>query len=227
MPGGWFWSLLGKDGSSQLEVDATFFAARSRSMPLPYGSLGHYRSCVRFSLANTQAANSRLWEIRNTATNLIVPTRMLVQWTQTGGHTASIRDSLQLFKCTSFTAVDTTNTVTPTVSTRKGSMAAAPGGAAIRHVTVAGAAAGMTGGTLTKDGGFVSAIDQYLIQTVSATIQLMPVFKEMFDDVNGTHPFAFTQNEGMELENEVLLGAAAASSVIVDFSWAEVPTSAF
>ncbi|HKR49468.1 MAG TPA: hypothetical protein VJT72_07785 [Pseudonocardiaceae bacterium] len=191
--------------------------------PIPYGALGHYRSAVRFSLANTQAANSRLWEVRNThATNLIIPTRLEVRWTQTGNHTASIRDSLQLFRLTSFSAVDTTNTVTPTVSPRRASMAAAPGGVAIRHVTVAGAAAGMTGGTLTKDGGASAIMEQWLIQTTSATIQLVPVVKEMLDDVNGTHPFALVQNEGLMIENEVLLGAAAASSVVVDFSWAEV-----
>lgn len=223
----WLHRVLGKDGVSQLEVDATFFAGRERVMPLPYGTLGHYRSTVRFSLVASQAANSRLWEIRNTTTNYIIPTRLNIQWTQTAAHTASIRDSLQLFRCTSFTAVDTTNTVTPTVSPRKATMAAAPGGAAIRHVTVAGASAGMTGGTLTKDGGFSSAIEIWLIQTTSATIQLMPVTKEMLDDVNGTHPFVLAQNEGLELENEVLLGAAAGSSVVVDFSWAEVPTTVF
>lgn len=211
------------NGGTVAEVDGTNHRSQRVAIrPLDHGSLGHYRSSVRFSLANTQAANSRLWEIRNTSTNVIVPTRLNIQWTQTGNHTASIRDSLQLFRCTSFTAVDTTNTVTPTVSLRKTGMAAVPGGAAIRHVTVAGAAAGMTGGTLTKDGGASSMIELFLIQTTSATIQLMPVIKEMLDDVNGTHPFALAQNEGLELENEVLLGAAAASSIVVDFSWAEV-----
>lgn len=191
--------------------------------PIPYGALGHYRSAVRFALVNTQAANSRLWEIRNThATNIIIPTRLEIRWTQIGNHTASIRDSLQLFRLTNFSAVDTTNTVTPTVSPRRNSMAAVPGGAAIRHVTVAGAAAGMTGGTLTKDGGASAILENYLIQTVSATIQLSPVVKELLDDVNGTHPFALVQNEGLMIENEVLLGAAASSSVVVDFSWAEV-----
>lgn len=191
--------------------------------PIPYTTLGHYRSAVRFSLVVTQAAASRLWEVRNThATNLIIPTRIEVRWLQTANHTASIRDSIQLYRATGFSAVDTTNTVTPTASPRRASMAAAPGGAAIRHVTVAGAAAGMTGGTVTKDGGAASMVEQWLLQTTSATIQLAPVVKEMLDDVNGTHPFVLIQNEGLVLENEVLLGAAAGSSVVVDFSWAEV-----
>ena len=191
--------------------------------PIPHGALGHYRSSVRFALANAQAAASRLWEIRNTSTNLIIPTRLEVRWTQTAAHTAAILDALQLFRLTAFTAVDTTNTVTPTASVRRTSgMAAAPGGAAIRHVTVAGVAAGMTGGTLTKDGGFASIIEQWLLLAQPTASTIVPIIKEMLDDVNGAHPFVLAQNEGLEIENQVLLGAAAGSSVTVDFSWAEV-----
>lgn len=198
-------------------------AAHVALKPIPYGSLGHYRSTVRFALINAQAANSRLWEIRNThATNLIVPTRLEVRWLQLGAHTAAIRDSIQLFRVTAFSAVDTTNTVTPTVSPKRASMAAVPGGAAIRHVTVAGAAAGMTGGTLTKDGGAVSILEQWLLAAQPTAGTVAQIQKEMVDDVNGTHPFVLVQNEGLILENEVLLGAAASSSVTVDFSWAEV-----
>ena len=40
--------------------------------PIPHGSLGHYRVAVRFALVATQAANSRLFELRNTTTNLII-----------------------------------------------------------------------------------------------------------------------------------------------------------
>jgi hypothetical protein len=164
-----------------------------------------------------------LWEVRNTSTNIIIPTRLRVMWTLTAAHTAAIRDSIQLFRCTSFTAVDTTNTVTPTVSVKRtAGMAAAPGGAAIRHVTVAGAAAGMTGGTMTKDGGASSILEQWLLAAVPTAGPTTSLTAELLDDVNGTHPFALAQNEGLELENEVLLGAAAGSSVVVDFSWAEV-----
>src|SRR5437867_161886 len=66
--------------------------------PLP-ASVGHYRVSVRFAIIAAQAANSRVFEIRNTsATNLIIPTRLNVQWLQTAAHTAAIEDSLDLFK---------------------------------------------------------------------------------------------------------------------------------
>src|SRR5262249_4473471 len=129
---------------------STFKALNTHGKPIEYGALGHYRSTHRCALVNSQAANSRVWEIRNTGTNLIIPTRMTVQWLATGNHTATIENSLDLYKLTGFSAVDTTNTVTPTASVIRATMAAAPGGAAIRGLTVAGNSSGMTGGTLTK-----------------------------------------------------------------------------
>jgi nitrous oxidase accessory protein NosD len=129
--------------------------------PIPT-SVGHYRVCVKVNLIAAQAANSRLFELRNAhATNLIIPTRLELRWLQTAAHTAAILDAIDLFKVTGFTAVDTTNTVTPVPSLLRTSFAATA--AAIRHVTIAGAAAGMTGGTLTKDSNAVGMLEQWLL----------------------------------------------------------------
>lgn len=194
-----------------------------QSKPLQYGSLGHYRTNHRCVLVNTQAANSRLFEVRNPhATNLIIPTRLILKWMQTGTHTAAIEDSLDVFKVTGFSAVDTTNTVTPVASVKRGSMASAPGNALLRGVTVAGAAAGMTGGTLTKDGVSIGQLAKWLLAAMPTAGPVEPSNLDVFDDVNGTHPFVFGQNDGLIVENRVLLGAAAASVVYIDFSWAEV-----
>jgi hypothetical protein len=153
---------LGKSGDIAEAGNQTYNSGAPwhvQPKPLQYGSLGHYRTNHRCALVNTQAANSRLFEIRNThATNLIVPTRLILKWVQTGAHTAAIEDSLDVFKVTGFSAVDTTNTVTPTASVKRASMSASPGGAALRGVTVAGAAAGMTGGTLTKDANSIGQL---------------------------------------------------------------------
>jgi hypothetical protein len=191
--------------------------------PIPYGALGHYRVNHRCAIVAAQAANARLFEVRNThATNLIVPTRLVIKWMQTGAHTAAIEDSLDVFAVSSFSAVDTVNTVTPVPSDKRSAMAAAPGAAAIRGVTVAGAAAGMTGGTLTKDPTSVGQLPKWLLAAMPTAGPVEPSVLDVFDDVNGTHPFVFAQNEGLIIENRVLLGAAAGSSVYIDFSWAEV-----
>lgn len=191
--------------------------------PIPYGSLGHYRTNHRCVLLATQAANSRIFEVRNShATNLIIPTRLVIKWFQNAAHTAAIEDSLDVFKVTGFSVVDTTNTVTPTASAKRASMSAAPGSAVLRGVTVAGAAAGMTGGTLTKDSNSIGQLPLWLTLAFADPAQRLMAVLDAFDDVNGTHPFVFAQNEGLIIENRVLLGAAAGSSVYIDFSWAEV-----
>lgn len=217
--------VQGNSGTVADVGGTTFRAQHVHVKPIEHGSLGHYRVNHRTVLVATQAANSRLFEVRNThASNLIIPTRLLVKWFQTANHTAAIEDSLDVFRCTSFSAVDTTNTVTltPSVKRTTGMTAAASMSAAIRGVTVAGAAAGMTGGTLTKDGTSIGQLPQWLLAAVPTAGTILVEMNDNFDDVNGTHPFVFAQNEGFIIENRVLLGAAAGSSVYIDFSWAEV-----
>lgn len=189
----------------------------------PVAAIAHYRLSVRFALIAAQAANSRLFTFRNNhITNLMIPTRLNVKWLQTGAHTAQIADSLDVFKVTGFTVLDTTNTVTPVASRKRTSMAAAPGNADLRHVTIAGAAAGMTGGTLTKDGSPFAQLQKVMQAAVPTASDVIAAILDALDDVNGTHPLVFVQNEGFEIENRAVLGVAAGSEVVVDLSWAEV-----
>jgi hypothetical protein len=191
--------------------------------PLPFATLGHYRVTHRTVLVATQAANSRLFSVRNNGANLLVATRLIIKWLATGAHTAAIEDSLDVFKCTAFSVSDSVNVVTPAADRKRTSMAAAPGGAEIRGLTAAGAAAGMTGGTLTKDPAAFGQLPQWF-QAVLPTQQVLDVRLDAEDDVNGTHPFVLAPSEGIEIENRQLLGAAASSSVYIDFSYAEVVT---
>jgi hypothetical protein len=183
-------------------------------------SVGHYRTAVKLTMATTQAANSRLFEIRNThASNLLVLTRCFVQVVPAGTITTGYVGEFGLFKLTSFSAVDTTNTVTPTSSVKRTSMTAYPGNAHVRHVTIAGAAAGMTGGTLTKDANSAASL---LAPLFTAAAGATAVSREFVDDINGTHPFVFAQNEGFEIENVVVgSGTSNVVNVVIDVSWAE------
>ena len=209
------------NGGTVAEVGGTVFRAlHTHVKPLEYGTLGHYRVNHRCLLANTQAANSRLFEGRNShATNLIVPTRFLIKTIQSAAGTAQ-DNSIDAFKVTGLSAVDTTNTVTPTASVKRTSMAAAPGALQLRGVTIAGAAAGMTGWTAApgKDGG---SFAQHPI-SVQAAVQWPFLVTDLLDDVNGTHPWVWVQNEGFEAENRVLNVTTYGVMAYFDFSWAEV-----
>src|SRR5215472_16208484 len=198
----------------------TFRALNVQTKPYEYGALGHYRTSVLIASTSAQAANSRLFELRNTGSNLIVLTSLRLKAIQGAAGTAQI-NSLQAFRCTSFTAVDTTNTVTPVSSVKRtGTMAAYPGGAAVRHLTLAGAAAGMTGGTLTKD----TQAFGILVTPVQAAAQSFLLETEVADPigVTGAHPFVFAQNEGFEVENAVLNVTSYGYTWVIDCSWCEV-----
>lgn len=214
--------MQGSSGTIAEVGGTTFRALHVHVKPIEYGALGHYRFGIRIVSTAAQAANSRILELRNThATNLIVPTRLVLRAIQTAAGTAQ-ENSLDCFRCTGFTAVDTTNTVTPTGSVKRASMAAFPGGAAPRHLTVAGAAAGMTGGTLTKDGNFFATLPVLVNTAIPTTANAIWGPTDAFDDVNGTHPFVFVQNEGLEVENRVLNVTSYGISWYLDLAWAEV-----
>ena len=185
----------------------------------PIPADGHYMMSHRAVMLATQAANSRLFEIRNpTAGKLLIPTRLSVRWLNLTAHTAIIEDSIDAYKVTGFTAVDTTNTVSLVSSLKRTGMAADI--AVGRGVTVAGAAAGMTGGTLAKDTAPFGQLPRILNQTVMATTETQPRVAdvmEMVDPVGNRdfHPWYLAQNEGLIVENRVLLGAAAGSSFYI------------
>lgn len=210
----------GVSGALQGVGAETASAGHVTIKPIPYGVLGHYRTAVRINSTAAQAANSRIFEIRNThATNLIVPTRLSLRALQTVAGTAQ-ENSLDVYKVTAFTVVDTVNTVTPVNTAKRTSMAAYPGGASVRHLTLAGAAAGMTGGTLTKDTQFFATLPY----NVAAAISTTSIWDtgEMLADHQGTHPFALVLNEGLIVENRVLNVTSYGITWYIDFSWAEV-----
>jgi len=208
------------NGGVIAEVGGTAFRSLNANIkPLEHGALGHYRTAVRISSTAAQAANSRIFEIRNThATNLIIPTRLVIRAIQAVAGTAQ-ENSLDVYKATGFTAVDTTNTVTPTSSVMRGNMAAYPGGAAIRHLTLAGAAAGMTGGTLTKDAQFIGTLPYNVAAAIGGAIWGP---NDVFAPENGEHPPVLVQNEGIIIENRVLNVTSYGIIWFISFAWAEV-----
>jgi hypothetical protein len=220
--------LQGNSGAVA-EVGAILRSLNITPKALEYGSLGHYRTAVRIVGTSVQAANSRLFEIRNTAANLIIPTCINVSVAQIAAGTAQ-ENSVDLFKCTAFTAVDTTNTVTPTSSAMKTTgMAAYPGGAAVRHLTLAGAAAGMTGGTLTKDANALATFPYFVNTAVPTTPNAVWGPFDMLANIAGyaKHPLVLAQNEGFEIENRVLNVTTFGICFYIDVSWAEVPTTVY
>lgn len=216
--------VQGNGGTVQEVGGTTFRGAHTHIKPLEYGALGHYRLSVRIAATAVQAANSRIFELRNTATTLIIPTRLTLRAIQIAAGTLQ-ENSLDVYKLTGFTVSSTTNTVTPTSSVKRtAGMAVFPGGAAVRHLTLAGNAAGMTGFTSTKDANALATFP-YMVTAGVATATFTPPPwgpYDVFDDVNGTHPLVLAQNEGILVESRVLNVTSFGMGWYLDFSWAEV-----
>ena len=215
--------LEGGTSAAVAEVGAGASSAlHTVNKPDPYGALGFYTTSHRCVFANTQAANSRLFELQNAhATNLVVVHRVRVVYSQGSTQTANIETSLDMYRCTSFSVVDTTNTVTPVASKMRTSMGTP--GAVLRGVTVAGAAAGMTGGTLTKDTAPVWQMSCWLLAAIP-TAGPSPRFEYLWmpNVAHGEAPLVLVQNEGFIIENRVLMGAASGGAVYVDVAWSEM-----
>jgi len=190
--------------------------------PDPAGALGHYKTSHRCVMVSTQGASSRFFELRNgSTTNVVVIHKVRVEWTQTAAHTVAILSSLDIYKCTAFSVVDTTNTVTPVISKLRTSFATA--GVEVRGLTVAGVAAGMTGGTLVKDTAPLRQFGLWLLAAVPTAGPTPRITGEYWPDVGrGESPLILVQNEGFSIENRVLLGAAAGSAVSIDVAWSEL-----
>jgi hypothetical protein len=201
----------------------------SFNKPYDFTGGGHYRVNHRCALVALQAANSRLFSLRNPSTTLVtVITRLTLQWIQTAAHTAAIEDSLDLFKVTGFTALDGVNTVTPVASVMRTAGMTVPASAAstLRGVTIAGASAGMTGGTLVKDTSSIAQLPLWLTLAFVDPAQRSMAVLETGDRL-GEHPLVLAADEGIILENRALLGAAAGSSVYIDLSYLEVNLANF
>lgn len=194
--------------------------------------INSYRANYQLLIVATQAAGSRLFEIRNANTQgtqnprLLMPTRLEISWVQNAAHTAAILAGLEVYKATGFTAVDTADVTTIAGQTmRTTGTTAAPGGALLRGVTASGVAAGMTGGTVTTAGAPLARYRKWMLATVPTAAEVMTNWWLPIPEVRAGEddsPLLLDENEGLVITNTTLLGAAAGSLVNIDLKWSEV-----
>lgn len=194
----------------------------SKPTPHTQGTGGHYRFGVRTIATTAQAANSRLLSIRNSsATNLLIIQRLVVTIAQIAAGTAQ-ETSLDAFKLTGFTTIDTTNTQTPVPSLKRTGMAvASAAGVDVRALVATGAAAGMTGAVSTKDASPWSTMPHWVATTLITNPSGLWRW-DVLDDAFGSHPWVFAQNEGLEIENRVLNATSDGLAYYFDCAFAIV-----
>ncbi|MDH5738722.1 MAG: hypothetical protein OEY77_00185 [Nitrospira sp.] len=195
-------------------------AAYVQPKPIEY-VVGHYRTTMKTILSAAQVSNSRLFEIRNAGTNLLIPTHLEITVVPFGSVANPYLLEISAFKYTGFTGSSTVNIATPTGGPVRTEMAAYPGNASLRALTQAGAAAGMLTGTW---GAKATNAFAYLMAWVaSAAPTTRPYVKNLLSELgHGAYPMMFGQDEGFSIEH-VPTGSATFNEVaiMIDISWCE------
>jgi hypothetical protein len=96
-------------------------------------------------------------------------------------------------------------------------MTAYPGNAQIRVLSPN--AAGMTGGTLTKDGNMIGTFPYNVAAAVGGAVW---AGQDLVNPDAYSHPVAYAQNEGFILENSILNVTSYGIAWYIDFEWVEV-----
>jgi len=189
--------------------------------PLPGQVLGYYRASARFVITNSQAKDGRLFELRSTTSGIaVVPVSIKVGFQQTGAFSGGAEQGFDLVAASAFTVLDSGNTQSPVITPLRSTYPTPT--AAVRALAAAGAAAGMTGGTVTA-GGVLENLVAFAVAVMPTGAIAPPIVIEGGPRIaDGEPPFSFLVNEGLLLNYRPTGAAAQAAIGFMDVTWAEV-----
>lgn len=207
--------LLGADGASILEVGNTQRAIRSSLRPveaISWNSLG----AISGALTGV-AAGGAVFSLRNLSPNLLLIRRVGVGFITTTGFTTAQMVQFGLIVARSFNASDSGGTqiaLTGNNAKHRSSLAM-PTSADCRISTTAALTAGtktLDTNTLAVQGGYSGAVG----------VTLAPAQDNLLQHTPGDYPLVLGLNEGINIQNLLLMGAAGVGSLLVNIEFAEV-----
>jgi hypothetical protein len=184
--------------------------------------LGHYRTSVRILSTAALTANAPLFALQVVGSNPIVLTRLTLRAAQVAAGTAQA-NAIEAIRFATFTDQYSGNAVTTSVSVKRQNMEpTAQYGVKVRHWNGTGTA-GMQTVVADVDGKPAFGALEYRVAAAIDTARIWGPY-EVVDDVNGTHPFVFSQWEGFLLRNRTTNVTSYGIAWYIDCSWAEVPS---
>jgi hypothetical protein len=207
--------ILGQDGVSVAGVDAYFKAQRVSVRPLQ--TLGWNSLGAKSGNATTVAANGSIFSFRNVSANPILIRRVGVGFVLTTAFTAAQMVEMALVFSRAFSASDTGGTAIAITgsNTKVRTSLDTPTSVDCRISTTAA----LTAGTKTKDTNFL-AIQSAWCGAVGAGIA--PSINNLWSQDAGDHPIVLNQNEGINIDNVIVMGAAGVGVFYVNLEFAEV-----
>lgn len=210
------------NGGVDLEVESNTRAVRTTLRPIDVGSLGAYRIAQFSGLATTLAAGSTIFSLRWThATNLMILRSLRVVYCVVTGFTAAQELAFAAYVARTWTVADSAGTaIVITTNNAKKRTSMGTSLIAANDMRIAAATA-VTAGTRTLD---ANPIMVGVAKTLAAAATVQDAnFGQTLDLTNGMdYPLVFAQNEGIVVQNTILMGAAGTVRIGIECEWEEV-----
>lgn len=178
---------------------------------------------VPTGLVTVAAAGGALFSLRNTGANLILVRRAGIGLIMTTAFGAAQRIEYGLGVARNWTVADSGGTPLSFASSntdRKGSLS-------IPNVEARVATtAGLTAGTRTKDANYQSIVSSWVAAAIG-NVSLPPPLDNLLYNDPGSHPIILANNEGIVIDNIVLMGATGVGIAYINVEFCEVVTTEF
>jgi len=207
--------ILGQDGTTSLTVEATAQAARV--IQRPPNPVGWITVAAVTGNQTLTAANGAIFSFRQIGTNPILIRKVKVGFVLTTAFTTAQRMSYGLIVARSFTASDTGGTA---ISITGNNMKHRTSLSTLTSVDCRiGTTAALTAGTKTLDTNQIG-ICEWWNGAVGATLALSDGV--LFNSDSAGYPIILAQNEGINIQNLVVMGVAGVGVACVNIELAEV-----
>lgn len=206
---------LGLDGSTVQAIDPQHNAARSAIRPMQ--CLAWQSLAVATGAVTTLAAGAAIFSLRNVSANLLVVRRVGVGFVCTTAFTAAQAMGFSLFVARAFTASDASGT--QVLFTGSNTKVRTSLGTPTSLDCRVSAAAALTAGTKVLDTNAAGMTGFYVAGVGTA---LAPAPNNLFSHDTGDHPIVLAQNEGINVTNAIVMGAAGVGTAYVSIEFAEV-----
>ena len=206
--------LLDTGGTNELKIDADHGALRASLQPENF--LGHYQVGATSGLITVLAANAPVFSFRNLAANLIIVKRISIGFSTTTAFTTAQALAWDLLFARSFTVSDSAGTaivVTGNQNKVRTSFVA-PTSIDMRI----SATAALTAGTRTLDTVAMAVGNGGVTAVVGSVVPIFDIWRHDASD----HPLVLAQNEGLVIQNKIVMGVAGVGNLHVNVEFGEV-----
>lgn len=209
--------LLGQDGTTVQKIDATHNAARVSIRPIEVN--GWFSLGAQTGLITTVAANGAIFSLRNISANLLAVRHVGIGYICTTGYTAAQKVDFGLMIARAMSTSDTGGTAIALTgnNTKHRTSLATPTTVDCRISTTAALGAG----TKVLDANHLGQIGGWCLAATAGVI-IAPSHDNLHNLHDSGYPILLGQNEGINIMNLTLGGAAGVGIAYVNIEFAEV-----